>query len=291
MAGDGWIKAYRKIRQHPSWSHDGMLKLLFYCWMEANYKPSTYLVPGTSEIITVDRGSFVTGREVLLRELYPTKTADTPTSRTVARWLTNLEKMECLKLRTVSNRCTLVTVINYETYQSSEDGQCPTDVRPVSDSCPTSVRPVSTSEESNNLRTKESKNLPPSPPVDFETFTQPDSGPQIQVYGEDPLVWRSNFIQLWNRLPGVAQHTRGDLSVPLSRELTERLCESDWDWKAAFRKFPLHFSSGWRPTLKWFLKEDSVANILDGHYDATHRRPELKQTIPDAFSYDEHELT
>ena len=85
MANDGWIKAFRKIREHPTWSHDGMFKLLFHCLFEANFKPSQYLVPGTTEAIVVPRGAFITGREVLLNALYPSKTTDTPTSRTVSR--------------------------------------------------------------------------------------------------------------------------------------------------------------------------------------------------------------
>lgn len=147
MSGDGWVRLYRKIQEHPAWSHDGMLKLWLYCCMEANYKDSTYLVPGTTQVIRVNRGSFITGREVLLNALYPHKNSDTPVARTVYRWMQSLEAMECLKTQNVSNRCTMVTVVNYDTYNPQNGVSCPTDVQPVSDRCPTAVRPMSTSEE------------------------------------------------------------------------------------------------------------------------------------------------
>lgn len=147
MPEEGWIKAYRKLRDHPSWPHDGLVKLWLHCLFEANYASSTYLIPGTTDIVTVERGSFITGREVLHAGMYPKKSADTPVARTVYRWLQSLERMECVTLRTLSNRCTLVTVVNYETYQAKEAGQGSSDVPPVSKSCPAGVPPVSTSEE------------------------------------------------------------------------------------------------------------------------------------------------
>lgn len=163
--GDGWVKSHRELQQHPVWSHDGMLKLWMHCIFEANYKPSKYLVPGTTETIEVARGSFVTGREKLRSSLYPSTNADTPCSRTIYRWLESLEKMGCVTLVTVSHRCTVVSVCNYDTYQSPELGQCPSDVQVVSKSCPADVPPMSTSEEGKNERREEGKNIntPPNP--------------------------------------------------------------------------------------------------------------------------------
>lgn len=148
MAADGWVRAHRKVQEHPCWSHDGMFKLLFYCWQEANYKDSAYLVPGTTETVVVARGSFITGREALRDALYPRRTSETPVSRTVYRWLQSLEQMNCVKLQIVSNRCTIVTVVNYDIYNPTQQSQCPADVPPVSSWCPADVPPVSTSEES-----------------------------------------------------------------------------------------------------------------------------------------------
>lgn len=43
-----------------------------------------------------------------------------PAPITMWRWLLSLEKMECLKLENVNNRCTLVKIVKYETYQSQD---------------------------------------------------------------------------------------------------------------------------------------------------------------------------
>ncbi len=110
---NGWARLHRAIREHPSWNHDGMFKLLCHCILEANYRDSQYLVPGTVSAMIVERGSFVTGRERLRADMYPHPNKDSACSRTVWRWLQALSQMECLNLRTLSNRCTMVTVCNY----------------------------------------------------------------------------------------------------------------------------------------------------------------------------------
>ena len=117
-------------------------------------------------------------------------------------------------------------------------------------------------------------------------------GPEIFLYDEDPLRWRSELIRRWNRLPGVTQHNGGDLSATNVRLLMDRVRESNWLWQAAMAKFPLWFSSGWRPTLGWFLKPDNVANILDGNYERPVKQEGSKPEprILEPITYTEAEL-
>lgn len=132
MKGD-WISLHRKLLKNPIMNHDGLFRLWIYCLMRANWKDKTWIIPGTHKTINVPRGSFITGRESLFEEMYPTVDSEgqpirreyTPVSRTLWRWLVLLSNLECLKLETVSNRCTMVTICNYNTYQQQDDEPCP----------------------------------------------------------------------------------------------------------------------------------------------------------------------
>lgn len=149
MAGD-WIKVHRKLVDSPIFAHDGLFRLWCYCLMRANWKESRWIVPGTLSEITIPRGAFITGRESLHSALYgPDYRGETkPASRTIWRWLETLEQMGCISTRTVSNRCTIVTVCKYTTYQQQDEPDVPPTVPPVSSTCPAGVPPVSTEEES-----------------------------------------------------------------------------------------------------------------------------------------------
>lgn len=161
-SGDGWVKILRKIREHAVWDHDGVFKLFVHCVLEANYAPTKYKIPGSHELIDVVRGQFITGQQILFSGLYKRPTKDTPNSRTVWRWLQVLSEFGCVNLLTVSNRCTLVTVCNYESYQEPQsDNDKPSDT-PVSKQathrCHAGVKAPPTSEEVKKVK-KERKNI------------------------------------------------------------------------------------------------------------------------------------
>lgn len=175
MAGD-WLKLHRSIMEHPVFQHDGLLRLWTYLLVKANWKPRDWIIPGTLDRVTIARGQLITGRETLFESLYGNdyRGESKPTARTVWRWLKTLESFECVTLQTVSNRCTLVTISKYTTYQDGGDDDvppvsrsCPTDVQVVSNRCPTDVPPVSTLEERNNSkkeRREEGKKATPAAP-------------------------------------------------------------------------------------------------------------------------------
>lgn len=92
-------------------------------------------------------------------------------------------------------------------------------------------------------------------------------GNELVSFDADPLRWVGAFIRRWNALPGVTQHANAALSAPNYVELRKRLCDSGWNWKDAFLKFPLAFPEGKSPNLTFFLKWDSVSKILDNTYE------------------------
>lgn len=127
MAGRGYVKLHREIESHPTFAHDGLFRLWSYCMLRANWKDTQWLIPGTTTSMVVRRGQFITGRESLHSRLYGPeyRGEHRPASRTLWRWLESLCHMKCITMDTVSNRCTLVTVCNYEAYQGDDDSECP----------------------------------------------------------------------------------------------------------------------------------------------------------------------
>jgi len=161
VAGN-WVSIHRKLLRHPIMTHDGLCRLWIYCLIRANWKPKEWIVPGTLTPIVIERGSFITGRESLFDSMYPSRDVDgkaikrdwTPTSRTVWRWLHTLQSFDCVKLNNVSNRCTLVTICNYDVYQTEKRRTRPAD-RPTG--VPPIGPPVSTIEQGNNKLTSKTK--------------------------------------------------------------------------------------------------------------------------------------
>jgi hypothetical protein len=83
-------------------------------------------------------------------------------------------------------------------------------------------------------------------------------------YEDDPMVWQAEFIRQWNQLPHATRHGSSALVQTNQRLLFRNLHDPDWDWAAAFRRFPV-----WRPgdapaTMSWFLSEGVVNKILEG---------------------------
>jgi hypothetical protein len=82
----------------------------------------------------------------------------------------------------------------------------------------------------------------------------------------------SEFVEIWNSLPGVNHNRGGSLTLKRLRMLRARMNQpGDWfsDFELAAKKFPLRstLDSSWKPNAEWMLKPDSVENILDGKYD------------------------
>lgn len=156
MAGRGYVKLHRDVMDHPIFGHEGMLRLWCYCLLRANWKDSQWLIPGTLVSRPVNRGQFITGGNSLYEALYGSEyKGDRPSVRTIWRWLEALRDMHCITMETLSSRCTLVTVCNYETYQSVDGDECQADDTPASSSCHAGVTPVTTNKETKKLRNQE----------------------------------------------------------------------------------------------------------------------------------------
>jgi hypothetical protein len=94
-------------------------------------------------------------------------------------------------------------------------------------------------------------------------------------YDDDPLVWEAFFIQSWNRIDGIAEHSRMELSAHERKLLKARLTEPEFTWKQAFAKGPYHTPSGTTFSLGWFLAEGTCEAIMHRKYEKPNPRRKL----------------
>lgn len=185
----GWIKIHRSILEHPVFADDGVFRLWTYLLFKANWEPKSWVVPGTFTRIEVGRGQLVVGGKSLHAAIFPQYDGmgkkikrdknSTVSERTLWRWMKALEQWDCIKIENVSNRCSMITICNYNTYQDVNQepvtpvsNQRHAGVTPVSDQCLTGVRPVTTTKESKKSIKEESKKgrtQEPAAPLAFDS--------------------------------------------------------------------------------------------------------------------------
>ena len=81
------------------------------------------------------------------------------------------------------------------------------------------------------------------------------------------------FVKAWNGQAGLVKVQGETLTQTRRAILRQRLRSEGWrdQCREAIAKFPLaqwpEGSDGWRPTIEWFLRADTVTRILEGEYD------------------------
>lgn len=152
MLMEGWFKMHRKFQESAIFQEAHRFRLAMYCIANANYAPKTWVIPGTRIVVDVPRGGFVTGRHKLHSALYPQKRCGDPSESSLWRILSLLAEIGFVKLKNLNSRATLVTLCNYETYQSGGGDICPGPDPKLTQTCP---------ELEHNVRSKESKEVIP----------------------------------------------------------------------------------------------------------------------------------
>ena len=107
----GYIKLYRSMLENPLLTKDSdYMAIWVYLLLNATHAQITAMFKG--EIITLKEGQLITGRKSISKKLNINETK-------VQRVLKRLENEQQIEQQT-SNRKRLVTVVNFKTYQQSE---------------------------------------------------------------------------------------------------------------------------------------------------------------------------
>lgn len=103
-----WIKWHDDLINHAVFQSAVLFKVFTYCCLKATHKEYDYIPKGIRPI-KLKPGEFVTSLSQLSSDI-----GSNP--RTVRRWLTSLEEMGCLRIKT-TNKYTRITVVNWALYQ------------------------------------------------------------------------------------------------------------------------------------------------------------------------------
>lgn len=104
----GWIKLHRSILNSTVFANEKKLKVFIWCLCKAATQP--HEVRYGNQTIKLERGQFITGRNVAAEELGMSPSA-------VRRWLCGLQDGQQIQL-SANNKFTLITVVNYGLYQN-----------------------------------------------------------------------------------------------------------------------------------------------------------------------------
>jgi len=114
----GFIKLHRKIQNSFVWEDSNKYKLWSYCLLEATHTQKKVVVEG--QVIELEKGQFVTGRNKLEREFNRgVKLQNHVQGLTLYRWLELFKKMKILNIKK-TNKYSVITILNWSKYQINE---------------------------------------------------------------------------------------------------------------------------------------------------------------------------
>ena len=106
----GFIKIHRKIIDNPIYQNAGLLQLFIHCILKANHKGNDFIFNG--KMITIRRGTFITGRKELSKELKASESK-------IYRNLQTLAKFGYINIIPF-NKFSIIEVLNYNKYQNEK---------------------------------------------------------------------------------------------------------------------------------------------------------------------------
>ncbi len=142
MAGDWW-KYHRKMMLSKVWTKWELAHLWAWCLSKAKWQDEEVFFGGSTEVIKLKRGQFVTGRQAMHREVYPLNRKKDPSEKGIENHLRRLAELGCL-VRDPTSRYTIVTICNYDTYQGFEAEDLPSSYHHPASTLPSSCQHFAT---------------------------------------------------------------------------------------------------------------------------------------------------
>lgn len=256
---NGWVKLWRKsldsgLLQDPElWT--------FWCWclMKAVHRPQQTII--NKQVVDLQPGQFIFGRKKAAAEL--------PLSeKKVRTCLYKLEKLQNLAIQSAS-RYSIITIINWESYQQSDQPTGQPTGQPKASQRPAKGQPKATSGEGEEgeeggegtVRITNSATAPLSN----------SNGVPLQQIME---AWNQALEENESPLPKVKQIKQGtQRQKHIKARWKEHPDLETWKTviqKAAFSDFLNGRSPGsqWQASFDWIVKSpDNFLKVLEGKYD------------------------
>ena len=108
----GWIKLHRQLKNWEWYKEPNMVFFFIHCLLSANQRSKQW------RGVNVERGSFITSKQNLSND----------TGMSIQKVKTSLKRLEKTHeiTTTSTNKYTVITICNYETYQSEHNTPQPT---------------------------------------------------------------------------------------------------------------------------------------------------------------------
>ena len=247
----GFVLLHRALLDSDVFHDEWHLKLFIWCLCKAEWKSTKFKGHAISP------GQFITGRNSAADELKVSP------SRLYRGLKVLADRYECITSES-NNQWTTVTVCNWKVYQPPFDQERTANEQPTTQR-DDSVRSAADTMSGHILRSKEGKKERTEEGKNKDTSRHKAGG------GDAAAV--QAVVDAWNNIEGVSQAIK--ITDKRRTALNVRLAEPDWrsNWQAALERVGRSsFCRGsgdrrWVANLDWFIKPDTVTNLLEGKFD------------------------
>lgn len=145
----GYVKLFRKTADNGLMKNAHLLQFWVWCLLKANHK-NGYVEMIGSQAVTLEQGQFIFGRKVAAEALKSTEMK-------IRGCLAALEKVGCISIKS-TNKFSIITICNWDIYQSREDEEQPTNNQQITNKQPTNnhIQEQRTNNKEKELCEKES---------------------------------------------------------------------------------------------------------------------------------------
>lgn len=248
----GWIKLHRKTLDNPACMKDAEC-FAVWCWLllNASYTPETQWFKG--EKIELKEGQILTTLDEISRALRIKQSK-------VVR-IINLLKNEKQIEKQTSNRNTLISVVNWEKFQSSEkqNGKLAKTERKTSEKLAENLPII---KENNNIRIKEYKKS-----VSEETVCQTET---VRRIVDRWNLLKSKGVKPIRKLSNTSKRY-GNLVARINEYSEEEVMQAiDNIESSEFLRG--RNSQGWCICFDWFVLPNNFHKVLEGNYENRARK-------------------
>lgn len=262
----GWVKLWRdqfvhEISERKPWC-DGYA--WSYLYSRANFRPA--IVNWRNQYIHVERGQFITSK-LKLQKIFGWSKKRTNS------FLTSLEVGGMSTIRT-TNRFIIITICNYDKYQSTEDEKGPTEGTIEG---PTESQQRATTKNEKNEKKKRKtylsgNELPDRSKAPSSSIPQCPQREIVNIYNDTlgHLLPRVK-LSLWPGSPR-EKHLQARW-----REDTHRQSIKFWEGLFLYIRDQCPFLTGngnkeWRADLDWIVKKENLIKVQEGKYEREQRQ-------------------
>lgn len=278
----GWFKFHRQMLDNPICIKDAETFLVWcYILTEAKYEDGERVLFKNEEI-TLSKGQLLKTTTQIANELHIKEMK-------VYRILKLLENEKQIVKQT-SNKNTLITVLNWEKYQSCEEqnekqmkDECKTNVKPVKDECKTSEKQMKDECKTDvepSYYNKEYKKERIEEGEEIQEREEKEEGKNIISSNSNELDCQTQdvrrVLEAWNELGVYGIKTVGKLKSGTQRYTMLRARIREYgidDVLAAIDNIKSsdflqgkHSGKSWQITFDWFVRPNNFPKVLEGNY-------------------------